>query len=41
MSLEEQLHRMEQDLQLRGDMSTSTQFNILRAVCKRCVTTAG
>ena len=33
MTLEEQLHRMEQDLQLRG-MSASTQFNYLRAVRK-------
>jgi hypothetical protein len=33
MSLEELLHHMEQDLQLRG-MSTSTQFNYLRAVRK-------
>lgn len=33
MTLEEQLHRMEQDLQLRG-MSSSTQFNYLRAVRK-------
>ena len=33
MTLEEQLHRMEQDLQLRG-MSKSTQFNYLRAVRK-------
>ena len=33
MTLKEQLHRMEQDLQLRG-MSASTQFNYLRAVRK-------
>jgi len=33
MTLEEQLHHMEQDLQLRG-MSESTQFNYLRAVRK-------
>jgi len=33
MTLGELLHRMEQDLQLRG-MSTSTQFNYLRAVRK-------
>ena len=33
MRLEEQLHRMEQDFQLRA-MSTFTQFNYLRAVRK-------
>ena len=33
MTLKEQLHRMEQDLQLRG-MSASTQFNYLCAVRK-------